>query len=135
MEQKILWSPDEMLLIWFQERFLTFSFNNVPHLHVFYYCGSHYCNFWLMYVQLGDFHNSRRPLTVPLTQILNSKIRVRGEPSVYFLLKLKGSKYWNIFSKWLWTHCCLDNQFCTLDKGRHFSSCPLLDKIIFEGAF
>ena len=30
---------------------------------------SHYCNFWLMFVQVGDFCVGRGSLTVPLTGI------------------------------------------------------------------
>ena len=36
----------------------------VPHLH-----GFHYCDFWLMYMQVWDFRVSRGPLTVPLNTV------------------------------------------------------------------
>jgi hypothetical protein len=61
----------------------------VPHLRSFHYLGSHYCNFWLMYTQVGDFCVNRGPSTVPLIQILRKcgflpspKIRVRQGSSV-----------------------------------------------------
>ena len=46
----------------------------VPHLRGFHYRGSHYRNFWLMYVQVGDFHISKGPLTVPLMRILRNVV-------------------------------------------------------------
>ena len=48
-----------------------------PHLRGFHYRGSHYRNFWLMYVQVGDFCVSRRPPTVPLS---NAKVPKSGDP-------------------------------------------------------
>ena len=41
----------------------------VPHFRSVHYRGSHYCGFWLIYTQVGDFPVSRGPPSVPLTQI------------------------------------------------------------------
>ena len=38
------------------------SITGVPHLHGFHYRGSHYRDFLLMYVQVGDFCINKAPL-------------------------------------------------------------------------
>ena len=49
---------------------LTFyCIQGVPHLRGFHYRGSHYRDFWLMYMQVGDFCVSRGCPIIPLTQI------------------------------------------------------------------
>ena len=54
----------------------------VPHLSGFHYRGSHYCNFWLMYMQVGDFHVSGGPQKVPLIQIShNARTLCKSKPS------------------------------------------------------
>ena len=50
-------------------KIINLCLQGVPHIRGFHYRGSHYCNFWLMYVQVGDFCVSRGPPTVPLTRI------------------------------------------------------------------
>ena len=49
--------------------FIFIPIQRVPHLDGFQYRGSNYRNFWLMYVQVGDFCVSRGLTTVPLTRI------------------------------------------------------------------
>ena len=44
----------------------------VHHLCGFYYCGSHYRNFWLEYMQVEDFCVRREPPTFPLRKVLKS---------------------------------------------------------------
>ena len=62
----------------------------VPQIRSFHYRKTHSYNFWLMYAQVGYFHISRGPPTVPFMQILgnaafsSSKISVRLETFVNF---------------------------------------------------
>ena len=79
-------------------------YTGVPHLRGFHYRRSHYRDFWLMYVQVGDFHVSRGPPTVLLSQVLHNvahffaspKIRVRGELSVAKKIALELCGFRNI---------------------------------------
>ena len=57
------------------------SIKGVPHLRGFHYCGSHYCNFWLMYAQVGDFRVSRGPPRVLLTRILRNVVFFKSQNS------------------------------------------------------
>ena len=65
---------------------LRINIQGVPHLRGFHYHGSHYCGFWLMYVQVGDFHVSWRPPAVPLMRsscnVIFFKSQIRRGPSV-----------------------------------------------------
>ena len=49
------------------------------HLHNFHYGRSHNWGFWLMYVQVGDFHVSRGSPTVQLTQILHNAVFFKSQ--------------------------------------------------------
>ena len=69
--------------------YLNYILQGVPHLRNFHYRRSHYRNFWLMYVQVGDFYISSSPTNVNFAKRVFSspKIRVRQGPSVsYFCM-------------------------------------------------
>ena len=55
-------------------KFMKIWILGVPQLHSFYYRGSHYREFCLIYAQVGDFCISRGPSTVPLTRILRNVV-------------------------------------------------------------
>ena len=62
----------------------------VPHLRGFHYLGSHYCNFCLMYTQVGDFRISRGLHTVPLTQILRKAgtLCISSKRAIRYLIQI-----------------------------------------------
>ena len=51
----------------------------VPHLRGLHYHGSHYHNFWLMYVPVGDYRICRGPSTVLLMQILRNTVFFKSQ--------------------------------------------------------
>ena len=87
-------------LVYKQAEWLLFSnsvcllegseYRGSPTYVVFHYRWSHYRDFWLMRIQLGDFGVSWEPHTIPLAQILHIRVR-QGALCTLKLLK----DFWN----------------------------------------